>query len=66
MEHVGAWLITLFSVAIRVHKDQMIFSVDSHEGIDEYEGETDDDREDKQDEDEPGSCIRTGSRLSEA
>ena len=44
----------------------MIFSIDSREGIDEYESETDDDQKDKQDEDDPDCRIRTGSRLGEA
>ena len=43
MEHVGAWSIALFSIAIHVHKDQTIFSIDSCEGVDEYKGKTDDD-----------------------
>ena len=66
MEHVGAWSITLFSVAIRVHEDRTIFSIDSCESVDKYEGETNDNREDKQDEDNPDCRIRTGSHLGEA
>ena len=46
MEHVGAWSIMLFSVAIRVHKDRTIFSIDLHESVDKDEGEADDDRKD--------------------
>ena len=65
MERVGAWSIALFGATISVHEDRTIFSVDSCESVDEDEGKAKDDREDEQDEDDPGCRVGTGLRLSE-